>query len=185
MKIDRKQVKRAFTFFVIAVLAGFGYSVFFPTFADSFFLDLAEATMEDIDLSLPWQNMAWMIFLNNIVIMYGMACAGLLHWIFPMIILGVNGVVVGLIIGVAYQVIGVGGVLVALLPHGIFEITGFILASSIGFSVNKKGYYLVRSRNWAELRKICNELLFILTRSIAPLIIIGAIIEGFLIGVLV
>jgi stage II sporulation protein M len=72
------------------------------------------------------------IFLNNLEACLLLFLGGASFGIFTIFIMSLNGVVIGAIIQMVQKTHSPSFVLAALLPHGIFEIPGFIVAGALG-----------------------------------------------------
>ncbi|WP_295722936.1 stage II sporulation protein M [uncultured Methanobrevibacter sp.] len=75
------------------------------------------------------------IFLNNISTVFKTYVGGLFLGLIPMFILILNGLIIGYFIGKGPAIV----VLLYIVPHGIFEIPGLIIAATAGFTLLKSG----------------------------------------------
>jgi len=66
------------------------------------------------------------------------------------------------------------------LPHGIFELPAIIISFALGI---KLGSFVFAKEPWAELRRFVINCIRIFFFIVIPLLVIAAIIEGILIGV--
>ena len=73
------------------------------------------------------------IFLNNISTVFKTYIGGLFLGLIPLFTLVLNGLIVGYFVGKGPAIV----VLLYIVPHGIFEIPGLIIASTAGFTLLK------------------------------------------------
>ena len=73
------------------------------------------------------------IFLNNISTVFKTYIGGLFLGLIPLFTLVLNGLIVGYFVGKGPAIV----VLLYIVPHGIFEIPGLIIASTAGFNSRK------------------------------------------------
>ena len=100
------------------------------------------------------------LFLHNLRTSVFMMVGGILFGIFPALFVLVNGALVGYVIAITYQTTHVNPFLLfaaGILPHGIFEIPAYLLASAFGI---RAGVMLIRTMgrhlehdNWRKLGK--------------------------------
>ena len=100
------------------------------------------------------------LFLHNLRTSVFMMVGGILFGIFPALFVLVNGALVGYVIAITYQTTHVNPFLLfaaGILPHGIFEIPAYLLASAFGI---RAGVVLIRTMgrhlehdNWRKLGK--------------------------------
>lgn len=118
------------------------------------------------------------IFVNNLQTSVILFIGGATFGLVTLLILAVNGFVIGIVIEYVRQEQGLYVILAGIIPHGIFEIPALVLAATFGFILGKE--------LWKELHgtgdAICAAerdgrrfLVYVL-----PLLGIAAIIEGFI-----
>lgn len=118
------------------------------------------------------------IFLNNIeaciLLFLGGASLGLI----TLLIISVNGMVIGGVIALVREEKGLLFMAAAILPHGIFEIPAFILSGALGLSLGRSLWdELNYGGDVAEAARILG-LTFV--RIVLPLVAIAAFIEAFI-----
>lgn len=130
-----------------------------------------------VDLS-SWQLML-VIMVNNVLKSFVALIGGLLFGIPPFMYLLINGNVLGLL---SAHLVATGTplaeVLILLVPHGIIELTGFLLASSYGFLLGFRMYR--RTRFKESLRPHIRLALRAFVYIIAPLLVIASLVEAFI-----
>ena len=118
----------------------------------------------------------FVIFLNNAFTCFIDILSGPLAGVVPLFSAFVNGGLVGWFV----QQEG-GIVLVAIIPHGIFEIPAFLISTAIGLRVGREVF---RSRGERYLGGEMKMGLWVFLTLILPLLVIAAIIESTLITLL-
>jgi len=118
----------------------------------------------------------FVIFLNNAFTCFIDILSGPLAGIVPLFSAFVNGGLVGWFV----QQEG-GIVLVAIIPHGIFEIPAFLISAAIGLRLGREVF---RSRGERDLGGEMKMGLWVFLTLILPLLVIAAIIESALITLL-
>ena len=154
--------------FILSALAG----LLSPPFAPDLMLNAIKELIEKTEGMNPLQLFVF-IFQNNITnIFFGMLL-GIVLGIFPVVITLFNGYFTGFVAGRAVDASGYG-ILLKLIPHGIFELPALVIAMAVGarfgmfvFTKNKKEDFLYC------LESSLRIFLFI----ILPLLLIAAIIE--------
>lgn len=159
-------------FFIIGIL----FPVFFKEQIISFFLSL-----EDQIISLNPIELILFIFNNNIKSSFFILILGTFIGVFPLIMIAVNGYMIGFILHYAIYSSGIF-IIWKLFPHGIFEFPAVLISAGLGLRL---GYDLVfnfvsKNKKTNSFRKNIFESLKTFVLIILPLLIIAAIIEGLL-----
>jgi len=161
--------------FIISILIGFLFPVFFVEFIKKFILELADKTK-----NMNFFQLLIFILENNLTTAFFGMLLGVFFGIFPLLLVIFNGYVLGFVSNKTVGLLGFN-VLFKLIPHGIFELPALVLSLGLGlklgmfiFSKNKKKYLYENFEN--SLR--------IFIYVILPLLIIAGIIETGLIFVL-
>jgi stage II sporulation protein M len=117
----------------------------------------------------------WKIFSNNVYVSFASVTFGILFGIFPIITTISNGFILGY---VANKAVSIGGVVILwkLLPHGVFELPAVIISLGIGLRL---GLTFISNRKKLKNESLKALMAFLLI--LTPLLIIAAIIEGFLV----
>jgi stage II sporulation protein M len=158
--------------FLIFVILG--YFILLPTEVETLILQrLKEITQMFEGLNLS--QTIWMIFSNNIYVSFISLIFGLLFGIFPIITSISNGFIIGYVIQKAVSIEGIYTIW-KLLPHGIFELPAVII--SLGMGLRLGSTLIFRNKN---LKKDGMKSLNVFLLVVTPLLIIAAIIEGFLV----
>ncbi|MDO8517006.1 MAG: stage II sporulation protein M [Nanoarchaeota archaeon] len=159
--------------FLLFALLGFLFPIFFKQEIFSF---IKEVTQQIADYNSS--QLISYIFLNNLKASFFAILIGIVFGIFPFFMAVANGYLIGFVS--RYSVNEEGFLILwRLLPHGIFEIPAVILSIAIGMrlgidvlkSGKQKGIFK------QEFVKAIKTFIFI----IIPLLVIAAIIEGFLV----
>jgi len=162
--------------FIISVLIGFLFPVFFIDLIKKIISELAEKTK-----NMNFFQLLIFILENNLTTAFFGMLFGVFFGIFPLLLVIFNGYILGFVSNKTVDIAGFG-VMLRLLPHGIFELPALVLSLGLGlklgmfiFSKNKKKYLYENFEN--SLR--------VFVYVILPLLIIAGIIETsliFLIG---
>ena len=147
-------------------------------------LGLSENYLEILKNSFGWiknlspVEMMLVIFLNNAVKSLFVIVLGTGFGIVPIIFVGGNGIILGLIANEVSKQQGVIFVLAALVPHGIIEIPMILISAGLGLRL---GYFMYLSLR-GERKDMRSELagsLRIYMRLIMPLLFVSAMVETF------
>jgi len=159
---------------IFLIFAVIGYFTVLPLELENILKEkLKEILMKFEGLNLI--QTIWTIFSNNIYVGFLSIVLGILFGIFPVVISLTNGFLIGY---VANKAVSIEGILILwkLLPHGIFELPAIIISLGIGLRLGTTLIF-----NNKKLRKESLESLFVFLLIVTPLLIIAALIEGFLV----
>ncbi len=172
IKESKKYILIILALFIVFAITGY-FSSIPPELENILKEKLKEILMKFEGLNLS--QTIWMIFSNNIYVSFLSIVFGILFGIFPLIVSSTNGFLIGY---VAHKAVSIEGILTLwkLLPHGIFELPAVIISLGIGL---KLGITLIFSNE--KLKKESREALFVFLLVVTPLLIIAALIEGFLV----
>ena len=118
----------------------------------------------------------FVIFLNNAFTCFIDILTGPLVGIVPLFSAFVNGGIVGWFVQKEGAI-----VLIAIIPHGVFEIPAFLISAAIGLRLGREVF---RSRDERDLGGEMKRGLWVFLTLIFPLLLIAAIIESALITLL-
>jgi stage II sporulation protein M len=135
--------------------------------------DVAGQVMGGSDLEIGGK-----IFLNNIEACILLFLGGASFGILTIFIMSLNGVVIGAILEIVHEQHSAVFVAAAVLPHGIFEIPGFIIAGALGimFSQSLVNEYYRAGDAAADARQLAHRFLLL----VIPLIATAAMVEAFI-----
>ncbi|MDD1675848.1 MAG: stage II sporulation protein M [Methanomicrobiales archaeon] len=163
--------------FVIALILGFTVVVLYADVGTALMTFLRNEVFADVGDGGPL-TLFIKIFLNNLEACVLLFLGGASLGIVTLIIISLNGMVIG---GVVALIGGERGPLfmaAALLPHGIFEIPAFLISGALGLSL---GWAL-----WDEFRgqgdaaAVGGILGMTFLRVVFPLVLVAAVIEVFI-----
>jgi stage II sporulation protein M len=131
-------------------------------------------------INLPKPILALMIFTNNavktlLVIVLGIALA-----IVPLVFILVNGIAIGVVLHLATQAKGLAYSILAIAPHGVFELPGVLCAAAIGVMLGSKAINRLFRKSEFKVGFELRRALKIFATTIVPLLVIGAITEAYL-----
>jgi stage II sporulation protein M len=135
--------------------------------------------------ALPKFQLAAAIFLNNAIKAFLVVVGGLVFGLFPVIFLLANGAALGFVLSVSVQSRGALAALLAILPHGIFELPAIFLATSMGLLLGSRAIRKLSGSGETTIRGELTAALKFFMRIIVPLLVIAALVESFLTSVLV
>lgn len=173
IKESRNYIYFIIVVFLIGGLIGFSFPDQFGFF-DVIIRDLSERveTLGPIELT-------WFIFQNNLSSAFFGAIAGVIFGIIPVLVSLINGALVGYVYELASSEGGFG-VILYLIPHGIFELPAVFISLGLGV---KFGMFVFagESRKVHEFKRRFWNFLKVFFTVVLPLLVIAAIIEGVLI----
>ncbi len=131
-------------------------------------------------INLPKPILVLMIFANNavktlLVIVLGIALA-----IVPFVFVVVNGVAIGVVLHLAMQSKGLAYSILAIVPHGVFELPGVLGGAAIGVMLGSKATKRIFRKSEFKVGSELRRALKIFATTIVPLLLIGAITEAYL-----
>jgi stage II sporulation protein M len=170
----------ACTVFFVTVLLG-GYAIGLEGETG----EIVRQQVEEISQQLAGQIItdnpaliALYLFLNNLQACVLLFLGGATLGIFTMLVLAVNGMLVGAIVGLKLPEQGLLWIAAALLPHGIFEVPAILIAGGLGFLLAEAILREVQGTGnaAAEAKRFGKTFL----RVVVPLLMVAAVIEAFI-----
>lgn len=161
--------------FIASFFIGYFFPVFFSEEIKNFIKDLLERTE-----NLKGFELILFILGNNFLVSFSSIAFGLIFGIMPVITSVVNGYVLGFVAGFAVSQEGIL-VLWRLFPHGVFELPAIILSLALGLRL---GMSFFNKSPKKEFKYCLKNSLRTFVFLIIPLLIMAAIIEGSLIGLM-
>jgi stage II sporulation protein M len=155
---------------MLTFLIGFVFPIFFADEIVAFINELI-ASLE----GLSAVELIGFIFWNNLKASFFAIVLGITFGILPLVILVVNGYLLGFVSRLAVNERGIL-TMWQLLPHGVFELPAIILSIGIGFKI---GVDIVKGSGKLKYNFVEGLRFFVFV--ILPLLVIAAVIEGLLI----
>jgi len=175
LKESSNYVWAVFVLFVVFGLAGFFLPV--PELLANNIQEFIEGLIDMIkDLNI-WQTILF-IFKNNVLSSFVALFFGVILGIIPVLAAISNGYVLGFVSSIVVGEVGYLS-LWRLLPHGIFEIPAIIISLGLGI---KFGMFIFAKNPREEFMRRLILGLKVFLSIILPLLVIAAVIEGLLIG---
>lgn len=168
----RRYIYFATIFFFLSVIFGFIFSSSFG-FIDKMLAELANQTKD-----LNGLELIFYILQNNVQAALATLAFGLFFGILPILNIITNGVVLGYVLNLVWQVSGAGEFW-RILPHGIFELPAIFISAGMGIRL---GLVIFSKREKKEFRRIVYESVNAFLFAVIPLLIVAAVIEGVLIA---
>jgi stage II sporulation protein M len=169
--------------FVAGGLLGALATTYAPHITRYFNQDVAEFVK--LFRALPKLALAAAIFLNNTIKSLLVIVGGLALGFFPVIFLLANGAALGFVLSASMPSRGVLNVLLAILPHGIFELPAILLATSMGLLLGGCAIKKLFRLGEISIRSELALALRFFVRIVVPLLVIAALVESFLTSILV
>lgn len=145
---------------------------------------LPENYLEDLRESFGWIKdlspigIVLVIFLNNAIKSLFAIVLGAGFGIIPIVFVGGNGLIIGLIAREVSKEQGITYVLAALVPHGIIEIPMILISAGLGLRLGFLMYLSLKGEK-KDMRSELIESLRLFIRVIMPLLFVSAVIETF------
>jgi stage II sporulation protein M len=131
-------------------------------------------------INLPKPVLALMIFANNAVKTLLVIVLGIAFAIVPLVFVLVNGVAIGVVLHLATQSKGLAYSILAIVPHGVFELPGVLCGAAIGLMLGNKAIRRLFRKSEFKVGSELSRALKIFATTIVPLLLIGAITEAYL-----
>jgi stage II sporulation protein M len=131
-------------------------------------------------INLPRPLLVLMIFANNAVKTLLVIVLGIVFAIVPFVFIVVNGVAIGVVLHLATESKGLAYSMLAIVPHGLFELPGVLSGAAIGVMLGSKAIKRLFRRSEFKVGSELSRALKIFVSIIVPLLLIGAITETYL-----
>jgi stage II sporulation protein M len=169
--------------FLLAILSGYVVASNNPQLVENIIFQFDESYGWLVDESLI--VLMLFIFLNNTLICFAGLLLGVFFGICPILLILINGTVIGII---SYKAINQYGgliLLAAMAPHGIIEIPMVLLSTSIGLRLGVlTAQKLFTIKDISIKLEVLNAVRFFII-LIVPLLFIAAFIETFITSIIV
>jgi len=163
--------------FAVGAVVGANAASRFPGLADHF-ADSVAGFLKTFS-GLPKPQLAAAIFLNNSVKTLAAIFLGLAIGVVPALFLVINGVVLGVVMFLSSHSRGVWPSLLAILPHGVIELTGVFLGTAIGLMLGDFVLKRLLRRSDAKIRAELGRAMRFFSLVILPMLLAAALIEAF------
>lgn len=167
----------ATTFFAVAIAIGVAVVARDPNIGTEAMALFANQVVGDL-LSDPPAVLAGKLFLNNLVACLLLFLGGASFGFVTMLILSVNGLLIGAIMELMRQQQGTLFIAAALVPHGIFEIPAFLIAGSLGLLLGRE--LLGEWHGTADAATEARSLARLFLSVVVPLLAVAAVVEAFI-----
>jgi stage II sporulation protein M len=168
--------------FLVAIIVGWIGSAHDPEIGNELLQMFQREIAGQITISDP-VNMCINIFANNLDACILLFLGGASFGILTIAILSLNGIVIGAVTEIISKGHPAIFIVAAILPHGIFEIPAFIIASALGFLMGQSliaEWYGAADSAFEAARLARLFLLFVI-----PLIAVAAVVEAFITPVII
>jgi len=174
---SKKYILWAVFIFLAFALIGF----FIPV--PNFILEVIREKIKSLLLEtqgLDTLGLVQYIFLNNFLVCLIAILLAFIIALVPVVLALTNGYVLGYVCRVSVNQEGIFS-LWKLLPHGIFELPGVLIALGLGLSIGSSLFTKNPEKEFFRRLSLALKVLFFI---VLPLLVFAAIIEGCLIGLL-
>ncbi|TAJ44879.1 stage II sporulation protein M [Methanofollis fontis] len=118
------------------------------------------------------------IFLNNLQACLVLFLGGATFGILTLFILISNGVVIGVFAGEILDRVGLSGLALGLIPHGIFELPALFISAALGLSLARS--LLAELSGMGDAAADAARMGGLFLRIVVPLLALAAVIEAFI-----
>jgi len=160
--------------FAFSTLVGFFFAERF-----SFIEDVLREILRRV-AGLGTFDLITFIFQNNVQSAFYSLIFGIILGILPVLNAIGNGLVLGYVFEGLWQVSGFKDFW-RILPHGIFELVAIFISLGLGVRL---GMFVFEKNRWKVLKDRLINSLIIFLMVVVPLLVLAAIVEGILIGVM-
>lgn len=136
-------------------------------------------------LGLPKVLLALGIFVNNSVKTFLVIVLGILFGVVPILFVLANGFAIGFLLHLSTDSTGLFNSLLAIVPHGVFELPGVLLGASIGLMLGTRVLKRLWGKSESKLGPELGQGLRFFLIVIVPLLLLGAFVEAFITSALV
>ena len=133
--------------------------------------------IKEFFLGLEWWGRIIFVFLNNSLTTALVMFGGVFFGLISILVLIYNGYLIGAVSQVAGAEHGLGVVLAALLPHGIFELGVVLLAVAVGLRLGQVFGYCLRVKDYSNLKTELKISVGLFIFFILPVLFLAATIE--------
>lgn len=192
-----KKIKKYIWIIATVFFLFFGFGIIFnlinPKVTANFFTEISKSF--SFINNLNFFTTFLFIFLNNTIKVLIIMTLGVLFGIIPLVFTGINGFVLGLVSGYTFPDFGWRGILISLLPHGIFEVFALFVGAGAGLFLGVVAYKELKRKNitikaikkfeWSkELKGSFQLAIDLFVFIVLPALLLAALIESLLIFML-
>jgi len=173
---NKKYILRIIYIFLAFAIIGF----FIPI--PNFILELIKEKIKSLLLETQGLNtleLIQYIFLNNFLVCIAAILLAFIIAIVPVVLALTNGYVIGYVCRLSVNQEGILS-LWRLLPHGIFELPAIFIGLGLGLSIGSSLFTVNPEKEFFRRLLLALKVLFFV---IMPLLVVAAVIEGCLIGI--
>ena len=167
----------ALVIFIVSLAVGVVITVMDPSIGQTFLTLFKDSVVDDITGD-PAPLLFVKLFLNNLQACLLLFLGGATFGVVTLFILATNGLIIGSIVELVRGQQGTVFVVVAILPHGIFEIPSFLLSGALGLLLAKSLYDEWTGTGDAAVSAAHQGLNFMM--YVIPLVLLAAFVEAFI-----
>lgn len=171
IKENKKYFWFVFVLLILFTLVGY----FFPVFFSEQILSLLKKLVQETS-GMNFVQLFLFLIENNIYAAFSGMITGIFLGLFPIFTAITNGYVLGFVMNKTAEVVG-QGVLLRLLPHGIFELPALILSLGLGIRIGAF-VFAKKGKKIEDLKYALENSLKIFLFIVIPLLLIAGVIEA-------
>ena len=179
--VERSSLGNAITvtllLFLVAMIVGWIGTARDPTIGNDLLVMFQKEIAGQITIGNPF-DMCVKLFANNLEACIMLFLGGASFGILTMVILSLNGIVIGAITEIISHGHPAIFIAAAILPHGIFEIPAFIIAAALGFLMAQS--LIAEWYGAADTAADAGRLARLFLLYVLPLIAVAALVEAFI-----
>jgi stage II sporulation protein M len=179
----RAYLAASLTLFLAGGLVGALATPYAPDMAQHFHQNVADFVK--LFRALPKPALAAAIFLNNTIKALLVIVGGLALGLLPVIFLLANGAALGFVLSASIRSRGILDPVLAILPHGIFELPAILLAAGMGLLLGACSIKKLFRLGDASIARELALALKLFLRIVVPLLAVAALVEAFLTPILI
>lgn len=190
LKKTKKEIALSAIIFIVFAFLGAWYCFAYPNRANTFFGEMRESFIFLTQMNFS-ETFLFIFFNNTLKVFLGMIL-GIFFGIIPILFLIINGFVIGFVATYVYSDFGIMGLMVALAPHGVFELAALFIGSGYGIYLGFTTYRMIKYGNLTlpvlrknikkfklpdQINNIFKEIIDGFVLIVLPLLLLAAIIE--------
>jgi stage II sporulation protein M len=179
----RPHIKASLWVLALGAVMGILSAAHFFTIDNRFSESLRSFTQ--VFTGLPKPLLALAIFLNNAIKTLLVLILGIVGGVLPVCFLLLNGYALGFVLYLSFQSKGLVSSLLAIVPHGIFELPAVVLGASTGILIGVRATRRLFSKRDTTLKSELRRGLRFFWSIVLPLLLFAAFVEAFITSALV
>ena len=165
--------------FGVCAAGGYAASELYPRAAEEPLQELSE--MASLFTHMSAVHMMLFIFANNSIVALFASFGGIAAGFLPLLILIVNGFLVGIVYSITVATYSSGFFFAGILPHGVIELPAIFFATALGLWLGWSAlrYVFLKNESRFTVRNKLKRVLYTYLFVVVPLLFVAALIEAF------